>query len=208
MLPHTRTALYRLYDRADRLIYVGISDQLGERWERHLRKMPWWPEVQRMTSEWYPDRAAAAVAETDAIQHEQPIQNVKDAGPIATLTPQEVARIGQSIAEMKRALIRFEVSLGLRPHRAERPERPRRRPSLLEDKLLRDLDEVLGTERVRLSHIPQMLRMHDPEYVPYRSLTGRDIGTVLRAYGVRVVNTKNLPQFDPGDLPSRRRHAS
>jgi len=205
-LASVRTALYRLYDKNDRLIYVGISEQLGERWERHLRSKPWWPDVQRMTSDWYPDRAAAAIAETEAIKNEKPVENVRDGAAIETLTPQDVARIAHAIAEMKRALVRFEMSLGLRPQRPERTTRAPK-PSLREDKLLRDLDAVLGTGRIRLAHIPQMLRAHDPDYVPYRSLTGRDIGTVLREYGVRVVAPKNRAQFDPADLPSRR-HAS
>ena len=73
--PSERTALYRLYNTADELLYVGISSNFGHRWTAHAHVQPWWPEVQRQTVEWYPSRAEALTAETAAIETENPRYN-------------------------------------------------------------------------------------------------------------------------------------
>jgi len=71
-----RTAVYRLFDVDGVLLYVGISNHFGQRWERHAKVQPWWPEVQRQTVEWHPTRKDAADAETVAIKDEHPRFNV------------------------------------------------------------------------------------------------------------------------------------
>lgn len=78
-----RTALYRVYDAADALLYVGISGNFGRRWEQHAKVQPWWPEVHRQTVEWHPDWDAALDAEKAAIEGEAPLHNVihKPEGP-------------------------------------------------------------------------------------------------------------------------------
>ena len=72
-----RTALYRLYDAADRLLYVGITHDLEQRWvgHRYSPTSTWWPEVHRKAIEWHPTRQAADVAETAAIASEKPLHN-------------------------------------------------------------------------------------------------------------------------------------
>ena len=71
-----RTAVYRLYDADDALLYVGISKSFGSRWEQHAYRQPWWPEVHRQTVEWHPDRECALAAEEAAICSEGPRYNV------------------------------------------------------------------------------------------------------------------------------------
>lgn len=69
-----------------------------------------------------------------------------------------------------------------------------------EEKLLADLGEILTAERVRISELPFLLRSHDPEWMPYRRLTGRNIAQLLRARGIRMTNTGNVMRLDPADL--------
>lgn len=74
-----RTVLYRFYGADDQLLYVGITNKPGQRWEAHMRLQPWWPQVQRQTSEWHPNREAAADAEIVAIREEGPLHNRRHA---------------------------------------------------------------------------------------------------------------------------------
>lgn len=73
------TALYRLYDAAERLLYVGISTQPETRWTQHATDKPWWSLVRRRAVEWHPDRAAAEGAERSAVQTEEPLYNTAGA---------------------------------------------------------------------------------------------------------------------------------
>src|SRR5258707_1324603 len=75
-----RTAVYRLYEASDALLYVGVSSNFGRRWKQHAAAQPWWPDVQRLTVDWYPDRPSALSAERVAIKAEVPAHNVMHAG--------------------------------------------------------------------------------------------------------------------------------
>jgi prevent-host-death family protein len=74
-LDHCRTALYRLYDEADVLLYIGISHQPDVRFEQHSKLKEWWPQVDRREVQWFDDRPSAAAAEADAIRSEDPEYN-------------------------------------------------------------------------------------------------------------------------------------
>lgn len=78
--PTGRTALYRLYDHAEQLLYVGISTQPETRWTQHATDKPWWPLVRRRKVEWFTDRAGAEKAEREAIRAEEPLYNTMGAG--------------------------------------------------------------------------------------------------------------------------------
>ena len=67
-----RTALYRVYDGQDTLLYIGISNDFGTRWKQHAKVQPWWGEHRRMTVEWRDSRPEAEAAETAAIKTEHP----------------------------------------------------------------------------------------------------------------------------------------
>ena len=71
-----RTAIYRLYDTDDTLLYVGITADLGIRWDNHSRKKPWWPRVARKHVIWHDSRTAALANESKAIIVEKPLYNV------------------------------------------------------------------------------------------------------------------------------------
>jgi predicted GIY-YIG superfamily endonuclease len=73
-----RTALYRLYDADDQLLYIGIAKDPEARWASHAtttRSSKWWHLVARKTVEWLPSREAADAAETRAIAAENPYYN-------------------------------------------------------------------------------------------------------------------------------------
>lgn len=69
------TAVYRFYDAAGRLLYVGVTDHLKVRFGQHAKDKSWWPEVASRTITWYDGRQEAEDAETKAIGEEKPIHN-------------------------------------------------------------------------------------------------------------------------------------
>ena len=69
------TALYRWYDDADLLLYVGISGNLGSRTKGHVKGSSWMEFVARSTVERHPRRSVALGAEEAAIKAEHPIFN-------------------------------------------------------------------------------------------------------------------------------------
>ena len=95
------TALYRFFDAEGRLLYVGITFAIGQRWRAHAKEKAWWPQVARKEVEWKPNRYRAWVAEIAAIKAEKPMYNVQDSdvepgappppgGEPATAYPSEV----------------------------------------------------------------------------------------------------------------------
>ena len=88
-----RTALYRLFDAADQLLYIGITYKPEARWKAHAATKSWWPNVARKSMEWHDTRPLAEAAEVAAIKAELPVHNVDDS-PIAprprTLDPDEM----------------------------------------------------------------------------------------------------------------------
>lgn len=69
------TALYRFYDAAGALLYIGICGEPLKRWYTHAGK-EWWPEVETFRVIWLPSRAEAEKAETEAIRVERPRHNI------------------------------------------------------------------------------------------------------------------------------------
>lgn len=72
---HGRTHLYRLFDKEDQLLYVGISWFAQVRIDAHMRGAPWRDEIARYEIETHPTRKAAAFAESEAINTEFPRYN-------------------------------------------------------------------------------------------------------------------------------------
>lgn len=69
------TCLYRIYDADERLLYVGISNNLDGRMSKHRRR-DWWRDARYMEVRWFDDRTSALSAERHAIRDEDPIYNV------------------------------------------------------------------------------------------------------------------------------------
>lgn len=76
--PHV---LYRFFGLNDELLYVGITCDVGSRWNRHADDKPWWAEVSRTTLAHFPDRSQVLDAETRAIAEERPKYNIRGRTP-------------------------------------------------------------------------------------------------------------------------------
>lgn len=93
------TALYRVFGDDGLLLYIGISNNFGNRWKRHAKVQPWWDEKRRLTvDEWFDSRREAEATETTATKAEKPKYNKThgtcpprprrgDTGPATTATP-------------------------------------------------------------------------------------------------------------------------
>lgn len=98
-MPQGRTALYRLLNAEDRLLYIGISCNPQQRLKAHHGRS-WWHEVKQVKLEWFPSRPEAEAAERLAIRTDKPQHNIAEtalhrrlAGRLHNpLTPDEWAR--------------------------------------------------------------------------------------------------------------------
>lgn len=70
------TAVYRLYDRDNTLLYVGISNRPDLRFKQHAADKPWWPQVFRREVRMFRTRSQALRAEEVAIRSERPLYNI------------------------------------------------------------------------------------------------------------------------------------
>jgi len=70
------SAVYRLFDSAGRLLYVGLSTNPMNRWAAHMEHHAWWPEVASFTVTWFDSRQEAAAEEKRAIRGENPLCNI------------------------------------------------------------------------------------------------------------------------------------
>jgi predicted GIY-YIG superfamily endonuclease len=67
--------LYRMFDENERLLYVGITLDVGQRFTDHRQHKPWWQNVVTMKLEHFATRAELEAAERDAIVAENPLHN-------------------------------------------------------------------------------------------------------------------------------------
>ncbi|MFF9197319.1 hypothetical protein ACF09L_19135 [Streptomyces sp. NPDC014779] len=70
------TAVYRLFDVDDRLLYVGMGRNPMGRWASHAELHPWWPNVVRFEVAWYSTRREAAAEERRALKEEVTLHNI------------------------------------------------------------------------------------------------------------------------------------
>jgi hypothetical protein len=68
--------LYRFFDAAGVLLYVGITDYLTNRFSQHSVVQPWWGEWATFHVTRYASRAVLEAAERRAIRLEKPLYNV------------------------------------------------------------------------------------------------------------------------------------
>jgi DNA-binding XRE family transcriptional regulator len=71
----TKYTVYRLYDAADTLLYVGCTKELGARLAAHAYDKVWWPEVVRVEEACFEDPVTAADAEEHCARAYAPRHN-------------------------------------------------------------------------------------------------------------------------------------
>lgn len=71
----SKQALYRHFDQAGQLLYVGISLSPFTRARQHGMHSPWFEDVTRINIEWFETRSQAETAEYQAIKRERPLHN-------------------------------------------------------------------------------------------------------------------------------------
>lgn len=90
------TAVYRLYDGSDQLLYVGIGRNPMGRWASHADEHLWWPSVARFEVTWFGSRDEAAAEERRALKEDNPLHNIhgtpKWAGVVSQHVRAEIAR--------------------------------------------------------------------------------------------------------------------
>lgn len=118
-LADRQTAVYRLFDAENELLYVGMTHDLYMRFNSHRAQKPWWPYSGHATVEWFANRVGARRHEALAIVEERPRFNDKkpeprwlEPAPDGTDTP------------IDRALSAFESGIPLRHHRTTVVIRP------------------------------------------------------------------------------------
>lgn len=68
--------LYRFYDHADVLLYVGLTADPGRRITQHRSTKSWWHQVSRVELEHFETLYEVRTAEAIAIREEAPLYNV------------------------------------------------------------------------------------------------------------------------------------
>lgn len=71
-----RTCVYRFFNAANELLYVGISTVPAARRLQHKKCSSWFADAVSMTEQWFPTRIEALAAERAAIKNECPRYNV------------------------------------------------------------------------------------------------------------------------------------
>lgn len=71
-----QVSLYRHYDSANQLLYVGISASAVHRLGQHSEHSDWFASISRVTIEHFESRPAALTAEREAIINERPLHNI------------------------------------------------------------------------------------------------------------------------------------
>lgn len=67
--------LYRFYDDAGQLLYVGMSTNILLRINTHRRNSHWWSDAVEMKMQRFANSEELAEAEIIAIRHEEPLHN-------------------------------------------------------------------------------------------------------------------------------------
>lgn len=73
---HEPHAVYRLWSKDGRLLYVGCSLYLLQRMKEHSKTKAWGMDIARANFEWFPNQQSALEAERRAIAAERPEWNV------------------------------------------------------------------------------------------------------------------------------------
>jgi hypothetical protein len=98
-------ALYRHYNAAGALLYVGISHSAIKRLSQHKSTAKWPYDAVRMDTQWFPSRQEAEAAEKTAIQKEQPLFNLKD--KVDSEAPPKIKKKVRRVKYLKSGYLKF-----------------------------------------------------------------------------------------------------
>jgi len=95
--------LYRLYNEAGDLLYIGISKSAIQRLHQHLEGQPWADQITTQRVQRFPTREALEQAEREAIRSERPRHNIShNTGKRTKRPPQpqlaDVLNVGDCVA--------------------------------------------------------------------------------------------------------------
>jgi predicted GIY-YIG superfamily endonuclease len=102
----TRHAVYRYWDSAGQLLYVGVTKHPGRRRSQHKLRSPWFAAATEESVIWFPDAQSASLAEQDAIREERPLHN-RMQPPWAVPVEPSVHPDGDSTANVQTAMGRL-----------------------------------------------------------------------------------------------------
>lgn len=102
--PSRPAAVYRLFDEAKNVLYIGSSYSPEVRDRAHRLHASWGGLVTRRTDEWHDSRGAAYDAESRAIATEGPVHNV--AG-----TPRHTGPAARGCVQREASRVRWNVAL-------------------------------------------------------------------------------------------------
>jgi predicted GIY-YIG superfamily endonuclease len=119
--PPRPSTLYRFFDHAGALLYVGVAGNPGRRWEQHAKAKSWWATVATTTVEHFASRDEALAAEREAIANERPLHNVAGTSPRAAKPPvtrrkRTSQRAVRTRADVERARREREAQVTARLH--------------------------------------------------------------------------------------------
>lgn len=96
-----RTALYRHFDAAGALLYVGISLNSIQRTAQHKHGARWFEQIAHITIEWHSARETALTAEAIAIAKERPKWNIAGRSRVLPPAAVERSRSGYGVAHLQ-----------------------------------------------------------------------------------------------------------
>lgn len=75
------STLYKMFDDAGRLVYVGITSQDFTRIREHARLRSWWGSITRIELEHHASFLAASERERELVKSEHPLYNKQMQAP-------------------------------------------------------------------------------------------------------------------------------
>lgn len=97
----TDGVLYRFFDSAGRLLYIGATDRFVARLASHQHTKPWFHDIEQISMERYSTRDALMEAEAEAIRNENPLYNLVRYRGVTTLRS---FRVSAELWESARAI--------------------------------------------------------------------------------------------------------
>lgn len=88
--------LYRHYDAAGVLLYVGVSLNVVIRLTQHRIASKWYDEIRRIDVEPFPDKLSALKAEAIAIRNEKPRHNISGRRSSKLLPKDKIRRLSRN----------------------------------------------------------------------------------------------------------------